>query len=343
MKNHASVLWIASLLFAIVPTLQAQDASEMRLYVSDGQLTSHPLRVFVTTKLTQEMRPRLNLNGATARTPHSPGSDVGFTPLSLSTHNTIVEDIDGQKVFRSGTLLLFDVSDLQLPFYQAIKRISPSLTWSDPTGGEEDMAILTDAPMYVGNLKAAIMWTLLLIAGVIVLLTWACHSANRGLVEIIYGTRNFLSLSRLQVAAWTIVIGGMVCVFGLMQLKVPSIPDSLVVLMGMSLATGTISYAITKKKDDNSNSSVERSRRDNSKSSRKLINLIADFEPDGTVAGLSIARTQMLFWTILLLALFVVKSTLDGELWEIPWQMVILMGFSQGAYLGPNALPSKEK
>ena len=44
----------------------------------------------------------------------------------------------------------------------------------------------------------------------------------------------------------------------------------------------------------------------------------------------------MLFWTILLLVLFVSKSILDGKIWEVPWPLVALLGFSQAGYLAPK-------
>ena len=34
--------------------------------------------------------------------------------------------------------------------------------------------------------------------------------------------------------------------------------------------------------------------------------------------------------------LFICKSLLNGELWEVPWEMVALMGISQASYLVPE-------
>ena len=47
----------------------------------------------------------------------------------------------------------------------------------------------------------------------------------------------------------------------------------------------------------------------------------------------------MLFWTILLLVLFVSKSVLDGAIWEVPWALVALMGFSQAGFVVPKFSP----
>ena len=46
----------------------------------------------------------------------------------------------------------------------------------------------------------------------------------------------------------------------------------------------------------------------------------------------------MLFWTVLIITLFVSKSAIDGVLWDVPSGMVALMGFSQAGYIGPKFL-----
>ena len=52
----------------------------------------------------------------------------------------------------------------------------------------------------------------------------------------------WMSLSKSQVALWTIAVGFVLTVFAFMRLAVGEIPDSVVVLMGMSVTTGGISY-----------------------------------------------------------------------------------------------------
>ena len=51
----------------------------------------------------------------------------------------------------------------------------------------------------------------------------------------------------------------------------------------------------------------------------------------------------MLFWTVLMLVLFVTKSALDGALWDVPWQLVTLMGFSQASYVAPKIIQGDAK
>jgi hypothetical protein len=73
----------------------------------------------------------------------------------------------------------------------------------------------------------------------------------------------------------------------------------------------------------------------------RLADLVSDYRPDRKDGELSIAKAQMVFWTGLMLILFVTKSVLDGALWEVPWQMVTLMGMSQAGYLGPKFVTAK--
>jgi hypothetical protein len=66
-----------------------------------------------------------------------------------------------------------------------------------------------------------------------------------------------------------------------------------------------------------------------------LADLLCAFEP-GQISKLSLAKAQMMFWTLLLVVIFVSKSILDGVIWDVPWPLVALMGFSQAGYLAPK-------
>ena len=55
------------------------------------------------------------------------------------------------------------------------------------------------------------------------------------------------------------------------------------------------------------------------------------------------AKSQMLFWTILTIVIFFFKTTIDGILWDVPEELVILMGISQGGFLVRKQMAVKEK
>jgi hypothetical protein len=53
---------------------------------------------------------------------------------------------------------------------------------------------------------------------------------------------------------------------------------------------------------------------------------------------LSIPKAQMVVWTLVVILLFCIKSVLGGELWAVPWELVVLTGFSQAGYLGDKVV-----
>ena len=55
---------------------------------------------------------------------------------------------------------------------------------------------------------------------------------------------------------------------------------------------------------------------------------------------ISLARVQILFWTLLNLGLFVIKSILDGEIWEVGNGRPD--GYVLGCYLSPKILKGGE-
>ena len=64
---------------------------------------------------------------------------------------------------------------------------------------------------------------------------------------------------------------------------------------------------------------------------------------DGDVPNgqtLSLSRLQMLFWTGVIIVMFISKSIVAGALWDIPWTLVALMGVSQLGYVGGKLAPS---
>jgi hypothetical protein len=137
-----------------------------------------------------------------------------------------------------------------------------------------------------------------------------------------------LSLAQTQIACWTVVVGGIVLGYGLIKLEIPDIPTSLLALMGASLATGGIAFFQDAKKQ---NVAVDAGA-PTPQFAPSWSDLVRVF-PSGE---LSLSKAQMLFWTVLLLVLFISKSMLDGGIWEVPWPLVALMGFSQAGYLAPK-------
>ena len=152
-------------------------------------------------------------------------------------------------------------------------------------------------------------------------------------LQLVSGVDGHLSLAQTQVACWTVAVGGVVLGYGMVRLEVPTIPTSLLALMGASLVTGGVGYFKDAQKQEAAATAGPVARR-----SPALADLLVGFTP-GQEPELSLAKAQMLFWTLALLVLFVAKSILDGMIWDVPWPLVALMGFSQAGYLAPKLVP----
>ncbi len=149
------------------------------------------------------------------------------------------------------------------------------------------------------------------------------------------------SISRLQMYLWTfaVVIGfGAVFMYGCKHI-IPDIPQSLYMLMGVSLAATVASTGINTARNDK----VQRGNPDFWKD--------IFFESEDS---LDLPRTQMFLWTIISLCVFfflLYKSlalaandpSLPPSLPDIPTGLIVLMGISQGAYLGTKAAAKKKE
>jgi hypothetical protein len=148
-----------------------------------------------------------------------------------------------------------------------------------------------------------------------------------------------------------------------MRLQVPNIPDNLVLLMGFATGTSAAGHwqvnrgrRLKKKEDElkgiKAAQSGQKKKKQNAKDkedanepltlAEKFKTLIMVDVGDGKYEP-SIAKAQMLFWTLTTLSLFVVKSLLEGELWDVPTQLVALMGVSQAGFLSRKEMSVGEQ
>jgi hypothetical protein len=297
----------------------------VRLYMPDGQLKSHLLRVFLTGNVEPDQHPRLQLLRSHAVLGAPEREEQLLEPSLVAPGQEWTEVVDGREFQRSGTVLLFNARDV--PFgMRATIRVMPVLVW---TSGGTDRRVLGSHEVNVGNIVAAISWTVLVV-GLSLLVVIALAGRDHPVI-FLTGVDGHLSLAQTQVALWTIVVGGVVLGYGLIRLQIPDIPTSLVVLMGASLATGGVAYFQDAQKQQAA-AAADGVRIHRTWAFGDLVRVFAVGQPP----ALSLAKAQMLFWTLLLLVLFISKSILDGAIWEVPWPLVALMGFSQAGYLAPK-------
>jgi hypothetical protein len=301
------------------------------IYMPDGQLKSHSIRIYVTHEITLGQSPRLLLLRSHAVTKKAVDDARHWETGLVAPGQEWEETINGQKVRRTGTLLLFDIGDARSGV-RAMMRVTPVLVWTE--GGETRTAV-GDREVNVGNIVFAMIWTVVAVGITLLAVFLLARRAPDKPLLLLTGVDGHLSLAQTQIACWTIIVGCVVLGYGLIRLDIPDVPSSLLALMGASLATGGVAFFQDGRAQQAAvNQGVVPIAR-----TPALGDLIRIFPP-GQAPQLSLAKSQMLFWTVLLLVLFLSKSILEGEIWDVPWGLVALMGFSQAGYLAPKVAPA---
>jgi hypothetical protein len=295
----------------------------------DGQLKSHRLTVYVTGNILANQNPVLSLVRSHAVTTADESEGKSLMPSSVASGQQWTEMIDGREVMQSGTILMFDAGNMPLG-WRAMVRVRPILTWTE---GATQRSVIGPRDVNVGDIVMTTIWTLVVVGLALVVVIVLARRKGADPMLFLTGVDGHLSLAQTQVACWTIVVGSIVLGYGFVQLEIPQIPESLLVLMGASLVTGGVAYFQDAKRER----AAERAGQATSRA-WAWGDLVRIFPP-GQPSEPSLAKAQMLFWTMLLLVLFVSKSMLEGQIWAVPWALVALMGFSQAGYLAPKLAP----
>ena len=325
MTNRALWFFLVWLVSPLPASFAASEGETPQLFMPDGQLKSHTVRVYVTHDISVDQQPRLRLLRSHAVTKKAVDESRPHEPGFVAPGQEWVERVGGQDIRRRGTLLLFDLSSLDFR-YKPMLRVMPVVSWIE--NGSEHI-VISPSEVNLGNIVAVVGWSLAVVGIAVLLIFFLSWRKKGNPLQLLTGVDGHLSLSQTQVACWTVIIGGVVLGYGMVKIEVPDIPASLLALMGASLVTGGVSYfQDAKKQQATASGSAAQCVPD-------LADLIRTFIP-GQPSELSLAKAQMLFWTLLLLVIFVSKSILDGVIWDVPWPLVALMGFSQAGYLAPK-------
>ena len=313
----------------------------VEIHVDDGQLVNQYFRVFLANKdISSENKPFISLQIThlfrkrhLGVTPDETGENwaLGKTwkhPVDIYPRYTHSIIRNGNAVPVSGTLLIFDLAKSKiLPYYQPTVHIIPELSWVEkPTSPQADGSTLinyhlTTNSVFLGNRFASFCWSFLPILITCLLVVIFSRKHSNGALAVLRNDQGHYSLSRCQITIWTLAIGSMVATYGLIQLEVPVIPQTLVIMMGLSLATSTTQSIKENAAENLLNHKVYESKG------------MADIILDNIKGTVSLPKAQMLFWTVVNICLFFYKSIIDGALWPIPAEMVALMGASQAGYL----------
>ncbi|MDJ0840219.1 MAG: hypothetical protein QNK37_27160 [Acidobacteriota bacterium] len=336
------------LVLCALPVLSQDDKPEPRLWAEDGQLVNHYFRVFVeNATITKANQPLLSLEVSRlgGEKEHLDAGDPGqganwksYTgwekPLDIYPNYSYVVERNENPATLQGTLLIFDLKQPKIiRWFQPTVHINPEISWivyTDDAKTTFDDYHLTAPAIYLGNRFAALIWSLIPIVFTLAVVIWFSVRLGKGPLGLLRNDKGLFSLSRTQISIWTFVIGSMVATYGLIQLKIPDIPNTLVVMMGLSLFTSTAQSV-----KENTAKSKEAASTDASAPPKEAPKSrgFADMIYDDKTNSISLPKAQMLFWTVLNIGLFLYKSIVDGELWAIPEEMVVLMGASQSGYL----------
>ncbi|MBN1983226.1 MAG: hypothetical protein JW795_16950 [Chitinivibrionales bacterium] len=319
----------------------AQSKDPVLVFMEDGQLLSHPIRIFVSADIAASHAPELKFSTL----PQT------FKPAVVAQNQKTIQKINNFEQEISGTLLIFDLRGVSIPLLQPMMSVYPTISWKtyyDDRLIPKSAGALQEA--YLGNAVGAAFWSLIVLALFMVLVVMV---SQKKLYQIVLSTEGRLCLGKIQLIAWTLLIGTIVFCFSLIRFDVSPIPDSLVCLLAISLATSALNYYSTvKQSKTNSGSPVGIAQSSGvtpvvAQQSATVIDntiklrfrdLIADYQDNGQET-ISLLRVQMVFWSGIVMVLFVLKSFLTGQPWDVPWQMVVLLGLSYSAYLAPKFSP----
>ena len=157
------LVWLASPLPA---TFAASDGEIPQLFMPDGQLKSHTVRVYVTHDISVDQKPRLRLLCSRAVTKKAVEESSPLEPGIVAPGQEWVEGVGGQDLRRRGTLLLFDLSSLDFR-YKAMLRLMPVVSWIED--GSEHI-VISPSDVNLGNIVAVIGWTFAVVGIAVILI-----------------------------------------------------------------------------------------------------------------------------------------------------------------------------
>lgn len=313
----------------------------------DGQITSRIVRGYLYNwDLSYEMNPRLVLEKL-GKTETENVSDrltdnVQYPAIEVIPDQRWTYTRDGESFERQshGTVILFDLSKQSVPFYKPGQRFLPILLWNEnvqagrKVDAKSQIQVIGKEDVYLRGRAGILIWTilvLLIFLGIVYLITMR---VERGMLDLLCTAHGRISVGLTQMALWTLIVGAMVLGFSLMQLTVPEIPLTLIILIGMAYATSAISYYQAHRlKGVMTTSSQEREPK-----LSDLVSIPTYITTAKETEDQSLAKAQLLFWTVVTLVIVSMKTIAEGQLWAVPETLVLLMGFSQLGYLARNEM-----
>jgi len=180
----------------------------------------------------------------------------------------------------------------------------------------------------------------LIIAGVVTFVIWKIvrfrQIPGRNLLLQVISTRDgYASLSQFQILLWTAVVGVSAIYVMILSGNLINISDGTLVLLGIASASALASRIPTASQTASVAPAPD------------ALPVTPDWSdlviPDRRVREIDITRLQMLAFTLITAGFVLIKVIVDYEIPEIPSNFLVLMGISNGVYVGGRSLPSQPK
>jgi hypothetical protein len=242
--------------------------------MADGQLISSPVRIFVNKVITPDQIPQLRLYGGHAITAEHAAERQAFAPITVLPYQSEIVAIDGaNSAAVCGTILYFDLRSYPVEWYKPMRRVIAVVSWRQLGSGAQEQRAAPPSPVNLGQPTAAWGWTVLVVMGLASGVWKLAYPAGQQIrrfwattrwwlgrtlrpavprtppAPIQIGSRpavpfcllcsddGHLSLSKVQITLWTLAIATTVFFYGLVRIEVPSIPSSLIAVMGVTCKT----------------------------------------------------------------------------------------------------------
>jgi len=193
----------------------------------------------------------------------------------------------------------------------------------------------------VGATSVAVGWAMVLVSmgffwGTLAVVANKRRMAGRTLMLRVVSTPDgYASLSQFQVLLWTNVVG--LCAVYVITLSGNLIPISVGTLTLLGIASGSALVARLPQSGDDSSKTPAAS---GPPASPEWADMLI---PNRRTGDIDITRVQMLAFTLISAGFVVVKVIVDYEIPEIPVNFLLLMGISNGVYIGGLRLPNQNK
>jgi len=308
-----------------------------KVHIPDGQVKNRAFKVFVKdADISLDMSPKIEF----IRNPKSDNYYEKEAFEAAGNQTITIKTTAGLQTW-TGSLLLFDFSDVDISLFNPSLKGLIKISW---TVKGDAVNVMPEKHIYLGHPIAAFLWATVIILIFLALFNF-CMEDNKNeplgqkLLSVVSTANKNLSLSLVQLALWTLVIGYSFTVIALLTAHIPDIPDSLIILMGLSVTTATVGHYQSKRFVREKLKGHKDSPEENENANHLKVNLssILSIEMAGPKNQrrrvFSLGKAQNLYWTLIAIIIFIIKSIQEAQLWDVPNELVALMGISQAGFL----------